>query len=552
MSAWRHYTLAAFFLAACIGLAVRMVYLTVAEGEFLIDQGDNRSIRSVAIPAYRGVVYDRFGEPLALSTPAVAVWTDPSRNSFSVEELVPLARLLDVETQTLADRLESANSREFVYLKRRVSWAEAQRIKALGLGGIYFDREYQRYYPAGETAAHVVGLTGIDDQGLEGIELSFNERLQGVPGQKEVLLDRNREIIKNLQFGQPPRYGEDLTLAIDLRLQFLAYRELKAAVESHKATSGSVVMLDVATGEILALVNQPSYNPNDRAERPASGMRNRAITDTYEPGSTIKPFTVLSALQTGRYQATSEIDIGPGHFWVGKKMIKDPAGRTGIITLETALKKSSQVGIAKVALTLDERAVYDTLLRAGLDEYAGTGMPGEVAGAMSDLGLRYPVVRAILAYGYGLAVTPLQLAQAYLTLATGGIRLPVSIIRQQEQLAGERVFDEALVLEVVRMMEGVTDRDGTAPGARIEGYRVAGKTGTARKVGAEGYDDERHATWFAGIAPASRPRLVTVVLINEPKGTSRTGGSVAAPVYGRIMTRALRLLGVSPDEALAS
>ena len=550
MTAWRHYTLMVVFLVACLGMAVRIVYLTVAEGDFLIGQGDNRSVRTVSIPAYRGVVYDRYGEPLALSTPAAAMWTDPSKKTLTAEELAALADLLDLNTDRLMQQLSRNSEREFLYLKRRVSWSEVQQVKALGLQGVYFDREYHRYYPAGETVAHVVGLTGIDDHGLEGIELSFDQRLQGVPGEKEVLLDLHRQTIKNLQFGKPPRYGEDLTLAIDLRLQFLAYRELKAAVESHKATSGSVVMLDVATGEILALVNQPSYNPNDRADRPAAGMRNRAITDAYEPGSTIKPFTVLAALETGRFSADTVIDTSPGHFRVGNKLIADPVDR-GSITLETALQKSSQVAIAKVALELEERAVYDALVRAGINEYAGTGMPGEVAGSMSDLGLRYPVVRAVLSYGYGLAVTPLQLAQAYLTLATGGVRLPLSIVRQTEPPAGERVFAQAHVSEVLRMMEGVTERAGTAHKAHVEGFNIAGKTGTARKVGAQGYDDERHAAWFAGIAPATLPRLVTVVMINEPKGTNKSGGEVAAPVYARVMARALRLLGVSPDEVSA-
>jgi len=550
MTAWRHYALSGFFLLACLGLALRIVYLTVAEGDFLIDQGDNRAVRSVSIPAYRGVVYDRFGEPLALSTPVAAVWTDPSRVHFTQDQVKALADLLEINNGRLMAQLEEPG-REFLYLKRRVSWAQAQQVKALGIRGVDFQPEYQRYYPAGETAAHIVGLTDIDDHGLEGIELSFDQRLQGVPGSKQVLKDRNSEIIKNLKFENAPRYGEDLTLSIDLRLQFLAYRELKAAVESHKATSGSVVMLDVATGEILALVNQPSYNPNDRAERAPAGMRNRAITDTYEPGSTIKPFTALAALESGEYSRRTVIDTSPGHFRVGGKLIHDGNVNRGAIDLETALKKSSQVYFAKVALSLDQRAVYDTLLRAGVSDYMGTGMPGEVAGSMSDLGLRYPVVRAVLGYGYGLAVTPLQLAQAYLILATGGIRLPISIVRQNVPPEGERVFPEDLVWEVLDMMEGVTDRDGTAPKARIEGFTVAGKTGTARKVGAEGYDDERHAAWFAGIAPASRPRLVTVVLINEPKGKQTGGGQVAAPVFGRIMTRALRLLGVGPDQVSA-
>jgi cell division protein FtsI (penicillin-binding protein 3) len=549
MSRWRHYTLLVGFCALALGLGVRIVYLAAAESDFLIDQGDNRSIRTVSIPAYRGVVYDRFGEPLALSTPAAAVWTDPTRETLSEEDIGPLAAVLDLDSGKLSGSLHNASSREFVYLKRRVPWSDAQRVKALGLKGVHFEAEYQRYYPAGETAAHVVGLTDIDDRGLEGIELSFDQRLRGEPGEKQVLLDLRGQTIKNLQFRQPPRYGEDLTLAIDLRLQFLAYRELKAAVESHRAKSGSLVMLDVSSGEILALVNQPSYNPNDRRDRPAAGMRNRAITDMFEPGSTIKPFTVLAALESGEYTGQSTFDTSPGYVRIGRKVIggKD----RGVITLETALKKSSQVAITKLALELDERAVYDTLVRAGVSEYAGTGMPGEVAGSMSDLGLQYELNRATLAYGYGLAVTPLQLASAYLTLATGGIRLPISILRQDQPPSGTRVFQEELVRDVVSMMEGVTDDNGTAPRARVDGFRVAGKTGTVRKFERDGYSDEKHVGWFAGIVPADQPRLVTVVMINEPKSMDTGGGDTAAPVYGRVMARALRLLGVSPDEVSA-
>jgi len=550
VSRWRHFTVLGMFLVGSVALAVRIVYLSVAEGEFLIGQGDNRSIRAVPIPAYRGVVQDRFGESLALSTPVAALWTDPSRSEFDRDDVRALAEILELNASDLETQLERSRRREFLYLKRRVSWSDAQRVQALKLDGVRFAREYQRYYPAGETAAHVVGLTDIDDRGIEGVELSFEQHLQGVPGEKVVLRDLRGDPVRDLKFTAAPRYGEDLTLSIDLRLQFLAYRELKAAVASHKAVSGSMVILDVATGEILTLVNQPSYNPNNRLDRPPAGMRNRAVTDTYEPGSTIKPFTVLAALESGRYNRHTLINTSPGYFTISGKLIQDPVNR-GTISLETALSKSSQVGIAKVALTLDDRAVYDTLVRAGIGEFPGTGMPGETAGAFSDGGLRYPVVRATLAYGYGLSVTPLQLAQAYLTLATGGVRLPVSIVRQSEPPPGHRVFDEAQVWEVLKMMEGVTDRGGTAPKAHIEGFRVAGKTGTARKVGAEGYDDERHVAWFAGIAPASRPRLVAVVVINEPQGKARGGGEVAAPVFGRVMARALRQLGVSPDELAA-
>jgi cell division protein FtsI (penicillin-binding protein 3) len=545
---WRHYAAVVFFLVASSGLGARVVYLNVSEREFLQEQGDARSVRTETISAYRGVVYDRSGEPLALSTPVVAVWVDPSQRKLTDAGVEQIARTLGLDARRLAARLARNPENEFLYLRRRVSREKAERVRELALDGVYFHREYRRYYPAGETAAHVVGVTDIDDRGLEGVELAFDEVLRGVPGRKVVLKDRRGDTVKDLEFLETPRFGGDLKLSIDLRLQFLAYRELKSAVESHRATSGSMVMLDVASGEILALVNQPSYNPNELGQRVATGMRNRAVTDTYEPGSTIKPFTVLAALESGQFERQSIINTSPGYFRVGNKLIQDPANR-GAITLETALQKSSQVGIAKVALALDERAVYDMLARIGIGEYLSTGMPGEVSGSMSDLGLRYPVVRATLAYGYGLAVTPLQLAQGYLCLATGGVRLPISILRQPDPPVGVRVVSEALAREVVEMMEGVTQPGGTAPKARVAGYRVAGKTGTARKVGTAGYDDERHVAWFAGIAPASQPRIVAVVVVNEPRGRVRGGGAVAAPVFARVVARALRLLGVSPDVA---
>ena len=547
MIAWRHFTLVGFFLLAGVGLIAQVGYLNVTKRQFHIDQGERRSIRAESIAAHRGVIYDRYGEPLAVSTPASAISTNPGRGGLDEVGLLALEQRLGVDRQNLRSKLEANAGRHFMYIQRGVGWEDTQALRALNLTGLNFDTEYRRFYPAGETTAHVVGVTNIDDRGQEGIELSFNEMLRGEPGKKIVLRDRKNKTVKDLEYVSAPRFGQDLVLSIDLRLQFLAYRELKAAVESHRAASGSIVMLDVASGEVLALVNQPSYNPNGTTSRGARGMRNRAVTDTYEPGSTVKPFTVLAALESGRYHRTSMIDTAPGHFQVGNKLIYDGINR-GTISLETVLKKSSQVGIAKVALDLDELAVFEVLSRAGFGQYVGSGLPGGVAGSLSAQGLRNPIVRATLAYGYGLSVTPLQLAQAYLCLATNGVRLPVSILRQDSEVIGERVFDEAVAREVVSMMEGVTDAGGTAPMARIEGFRVAGKTGTVRKVGQAGYDDNRHATWFAGIAPASNPRIVTVILIDEPKGDAAGGGTVAAPVYARVMARTLHLLGVPPDD----
>ena len=553
MKLWRHYVVVILFLLGCTGVAARVVFLNVTDREFLQEQGNARAVRQEVLPAYRGVIYDRHGEALAVSTPVAAIWTDPSFVQLSAEAVQQVAEVLDRDPDALAAQLAASAGREFLYLARRVPWDVAERIRALGLDGVYIRREYRRYYPAGEMAAHVVGMTNIDDLGLEGIELSYDEHLRGRPGRKTVLKNRRGETIEDLAFDEAPRYGEDITLSLDLRLQFVAYRELKAAVAGNHARSGSLVMLDARTGEVLALANEPSYNPND-PEALASGrrdaMRNRAVTDTYEPGSTIKPFTVLAALGTGRWQPDSVIDTAPGFFSVRTKMIQDPSN-LGAITLTQALQKSSQVGIAKVALDLPPEAVFDVIGRAGISEFIGTGLPGETAGRVSNQGLGNPIVQATMAYGYGLAVSPLQLAQGYLTLARGGERMPVSILHQDRVTReGRQVFDPQRVRTVVEMMETVTSDAGTAPRARVPGFRVAGKTGTSRKVGPQGYDDERHVALFAGMAPATDPRFVMVVVINEPRGKANGGGAVAAPVFGQVAARALRLLGVEPEVSI--
>ena len=360
-----------------------------------------------------------------------------------------------------------------------------------------------------------------------------------------MLKDRRGNSIRDLDYLAPPRFGQDVSLSIDLRLQYIAYRELKSAVQVHKAESASLIMADAKTGEILALVNQPSYNPNDIAGQLA-GMRNRAVTDSYEPGSTVKPFTALAALESDRYDTETVIDTSPGYFRVGGKLIQDPINRASL-SLAQAIQKSSQVAIAKVALDLEEQAVFDVLARAGLGNFVSSGLPGEAMGRFSNSQLRYPVVRATLAYGYGLSVTPLQLTGAYLTLASGGKRIPLSILKQDRQTETEQVFDPEHVRQVLAMMELVTSQAGTASKAAVPGYRVAGKTGTARIVGKQGYDDERHVAWFAGMVPVSDPRLVMIVLVNEPRSGVNSGGGVAAPIFGRVAERSVRVLGIAGD-----
>ena len=544
---WRHGVLIGLFAVAATGLLVRMVYLHVTQQAFLKRQGDARSLRLETLPAYRGIIFDRHGEPLAVSTPVLSAWIDPSRTRLSSAEIIRLARITNQNANELAARLSKARGREFIYIKRRIAPEQAARIEALGIAGVSFDREYRRYYPTGETSAHVVGITNVDDRGQEGAELAYDGELAGSDGKKRVLKDRRGNPIRDVESITAPRFGRDLNLSLDLRLQFFAYRELKSAIEHNGASSGSVVLLDARSGEILALANQPSFNPNDPSHLVNEAMRNRAITDVYEPGSTVKPLTVLAALESGQFAADSMIDTSPGYLRVGRKLIEDPLNR-GVISLSQVLAKSSQVGVAKIALALEDDAVYRAFTRAGFGDIAGSGLPGEVSGALPGE-LKNPIVRTTLAYGYGLAVTPLQLASSYLVLATGGVRLPVSIVRRDDAPRGDRVFDATLVRDVVHMMEGVALAGGTAPKAKVPGYRIAGKTGTARKVGAAGYDDARHVAFFAGLAPVDEPRLVMVVVVNEPRGLLTGGGDVAAPVFSRVMARALRVLNVEPEAA---
>ncbi len=560
MNRWRHFTLLTLLLLGTGALAARVTFLTTTDREFLQQQGDARSIRTVAVPAYRGAISDRHGEPLAVSTPVVSFWTDPSRHVFTDDQVRTLSRVLvatpDGErAERLRSRLKAASDREFLYLRRRMPWSQAQAVRASlqreDLRGIYEERSYRRYYPAAQTAAHVVGMTNVDDAGLEGVELSFEERLRGVDGRKVVQKDRRGHTIEEIESLAHPRNGTELALTLDMRLQYFAYRELKAAVASHQALSGSVVMLDARSGEILALANEPSYNPNEPVGDDLSRMRNRAVTDQYEPGSLVKPFTVVAAFESTRYEPGTVIDTTPGYFQVRGKLIQDPVNR-GRITLTETLQKSSQVGIAKVALDLEDTAVLDVLRRVGVADYVGSGLPGEKTGTVNAQSLDNPINKATLAYGYGLAVSPLQIAQAYAVLANHGVRVQPRIANVVASTAPQRVIDSQIADRVVRMMRSVAAVEGTGNRARVDGYAVAGKTGTARKVGARGYDDERHVALFAGIVPADDPRLVIVVVVDEPQGDVFGGGDVAAPVFARVAMRSLRMLGVPPMTGEAS
>ena len=546
MKPWRHYLVLCAFLLVGVGLSVRVLYLGVTEREFLQQEGDERSVHKEVIPGMRGMIYDRNGEPLAVSTPVFAVTTNPRLAKFKELELQQIADALGLSKEAVRKKVEDNKDKGFLYLKRRLSWVKSNALKQLDISHLTLEPEYQRYYPAGEIASHVVGITDVDGKGIEGLESNFETSLRGHSGAKTVLRDRKKNSIRDLDYLSSPRYGEDLNLTIDLRLQFIAYRELKSAVNSHQAASGSLIMLDAKTGEILAMVNQPSFNPNS-GDKQQNTMRNRAVVDAYEPGSTIKPFTALAALESGRYTPETMIDTAPGYFKVGNKLIEDPINRK-ILSLGQSIQKSSQVAFAKLALDLEQDAVFDVLARAGFGNYVGVELPGEAYGKLSSAQLKYPVVRATLAYGYGLSVSPIQLAQAYLTLASHGVRLPISIVKSDVPDTGERVFEAQATKDVLTMMELVTAREGTAANAAVSGYRVAGKTGTARMIGANGYDDERHIAWFAGVAPVSDPKVVMIIVINEAKAGRSGGGKVAAPVFARVAERSLRLLGVSPEK----
>jgi cell division protein FtsI (penicillin-binding protein 3) len=528
-------------------LAARAVQLQLVDNGFLTRQGDARFMRVVASPAHRGNVLDRNGEPLAVSTPVDSVWANPKELAGANEQWPQLAKALKRNRQEFTRRLTASLDRDFIYLARHMNPAEAQAVRKLALPGVNLTREYRRYYPAGEVAGHVLGFTNIDDEGQEGAELAFDHWLAGEDGAKRVIQDRYGRKVQDVENIRSARPGRDLTLSIDLRIQYLAYRELKAAIRAQRARSGSVVVLDVLTGEVLAMVNQPAYNPNDREQIAPSTYRNRAATDILEPGSSIKPFVVAAALQSGRYQATSVVDTSPGYISVGANVIEDehPLGVAGLAQI---LAKSSNVGMAKIALSLEPQAIWSTLSQLGFGRVTTSGFPGESAGLLTPYANWRPIGIASLSRGYGMSATPLQLAHAYATLGAFGVSRPVSMLRVDRPVAGERVLTERTSRTLLSLLESVVAPDGTGKQASIPGYRVAGKTGTAWKANAGGYSTDRYIGVFGGLAPASRPRLAAVVVIDEPGAGKFYGGDIAAPVFSAVVGGALRLLGVAPDQ----
>jgi cell division protein FtsI (penicillin-binding protein 3) len=545
LKAWRFGFVLTVFLAVVVVLAARLVELHVVDRAFLSQQGDVRTIRVESIDAHRGMISDRFGEPLAISTPVHTLWANPGEMNPDDPALSSLSGLLGLVEQDLRNRLRKYSDREFIYVQRKIQPSLAKEAMALDIPGLYKRREYRRYYPAGEVTSHVVGFTNIDERGQEGIELSFNNWLSGRLGSKRVLKDNRGRVIKDLSLIRDADPGRDISLSIDLRLQYLAYRELKAVVQANNAAGGTLVMLDVDTGEVLAMVNQQSYNPNDRNQIRPEKLRNKAITDLFEPGSTMKPFTIAAALESGRYGPDSQIETAPGYRRFGRFTIRD-SHNYKMLDLTGIVAKSSNVGVSHIATDLGGDVIRNLYYRVGLGQATGIGFPGEAVGVLPSPPRWRPVEEATLSYGYGISVNALQLAQAYMVLANGGIRYPLSLVRLEAKPQGERVLPEAVTADVRDMLR-VAVADGTGKRAQPDFYSAGGKTGTVHLVGADGYEKSRYKAIFAGMAPIDDPRIVTVVAVDAPQGGAYYGGEVAAPVFARVMSDALRLLNVKPE-----
>jgi cell division protein FtsI (penicillin-binding protein 3) len=548
---WRAYLLIGLLGSCALALIYRAVNLQLVDHGFLAKEGDARFSRVLEIAAHRGTITDRYGEPLAVSTPVDSIWVNPAELALATDQIPRLAKALGLERQELARRITSNLDREFLYLARHRQPAEAAQIKALGIPGVYTSREYRRYYPAGEVSGHLLGFTNVDDAGQEGLELAFDHWLAGEDGAKRVIQDRYGRIVQNVESIRPARPGKDLVLSIDLRIQYLAYRELKAAIRDQRARAGSIVVIDVESGEILAMVNQPAYNPNDRDQIQAAIYRNRAATDIFEPGSSIKPFFVAAGLASGKYDNHSIIDTSPGFFKVGAKIFEDEHN-LGAIDIATVLAKSSNVGMAHIALTLPPQGIWNTLTHLGFGQVTTSGFPGESAGLLPNYAQWRPIGIVTMSHGYGLSVTPLQLAHAYATVGTFGLARPLSFLRVEGDPGGTRALDDHVCRELISMLESVVSAEGTGKLAAIPGYRVSGKTGTAFKATAGGYSTDRYMAVWGGVAPASAPKLAAVVVIDEPSAGQHMGGQVAAPVFSRVVGGALRLLAVAPDQPVKS
>ena len=546
---WR-FRLVLLLLALMVGaISWRIVDLQVLDNDFLQAHGDARSVRHIPIPAHRGLITDRNGEPLAVSTPVTTLWANGRELQAAKGRWAELGAALSQKQKAFAERLQANARREFMYLVRGLTPEQGQRILDLKVPGVYGIEEFRRFYPAGEVAAHVVGFTDIDDRGREGMELAFEEWLAGVPGQRQVLKDRRGSLIKDVQVAQNAKAGRALALSIDLRLQYLAHRELRNAVAEFGAKAGSLVLLDVQTGEVLAMVNQPTYNPNNRRNLQPAAMRNRAMIDVFEPGSTVKPFSIAAALGSGRWKPESTVDTAPGSMRIGRYTIRD-VSRGGMLNLTEILMKSSNVGISKIAFDIGAEPIYAVMQQVGLGQDTGLSFPGERVGNLPNHRVWRQAETATLAYGYGLSVTAVQLAHAYAVLANDGRNVPLSMVRLDRRPQATQVIDQQIAKTVVGMLQSVVEEPGGGGArAKVPGYHVGGKSGTARKAatGTKGYVDKAYRSFFAGVAPIDNPRIAAVIMIDEPSEGGYYGGLVSAPVFGKVMAGALRLMNVAPD-----
>ena len=544
LPAWRRRVLLVLVLLGFGVLLGRTVYLQGMRTDFLQQKGDERYSRTITLPAHRGMVTDRYGVPLAISTPVESVWASPADVSVNAEQIMQVAALLEMKPAALSKKL-SNSEREFVYLKRRMPPELAAQVMQLHIPGIFTQREYRRFYPAAEMTAHMVGFTGMDDNGQEGIELAYQNWLSGKTGSRRVIKDRQGHIVEDLEAVRVPQDGHDLTLSIDRKIQYLAYRELTRAVQDNKAKAGSILVLDAKTGEILAMANQPVYNPNNPVNL-SGRSRNRAVIDIFEPGSTLKPFTVAAALESGNFTPDTQIQTAPGFLTIGRATIHD-AHPQGLLTVAQVVQKSSNVGAAKIAMTMQPQYLWSMFNQIGLGSPAHLGFPGESSGKLRPWKSWRPIEQATMAYGHGISLSLLQLARAYGVFANDGELRPVSLLKLKELPIGQQVISVQTAHDIRSMLELVVQAGGTAPKAQVVGYRVAGKTGTAHKNDGGGYAENRYVSSFVGMAPASNPRLIIAVMIDEPSNGQYYGGTVAAPAFSAVMTGALRMLAVPQD-----
>ncbi len=551
LPAWRSRFLIILLLLGLVVLAIRAIYLQGLNKDFLQQQGQSRYSRVVELNAQRGKITDRHGEVLAISAPVKSVWADPQKVSATPEQVQALARLIEMDENAVRSRIFDQNKR-FVYLRRQLPPEMAAGIARLNIAGVYLKREFYRYYPTGEVAAHILGFTNIDGKGQEGVELGWEDILTGEHGSRRVIKDRIGRVIENVEKIRPPRPGQNLTLSIDSKIQYLAHRELKRAVKINQAKAGSVIVLDTQTGEVLGLANYPTYNPNQRSSIREGRTRNRALVDVFEPGSTLKPFAVAVAMEVGKIHPDMLFQTAPGALKIGRATIRDIRNK-GTISVSQVIQESSNVGAAKIALLLPPQTFWEMLSRSGFGTPTGSGFPGEVSGRLRPYHKWRPIEQATMSYGHGISVNLMQLARSYTIFAAGGQLKPISLLKRDTSSAGQQVISRETALAMSRMLELAVQPGGTGPQARVNGYRVAGKTGTAHKPleGMRGYSKNRYISTFVGYAPVSNPRLVIAVMIDEPSAGQYYGGAVAAPLFSQVMSGALRHLNV-PHDALGN